>query len=100
MSTLTRECERSPFSEVKKTIEEDLGLPVDVVFRSFEETPIFSASIAQVHKAELLNGEKVAVKVQHRHLASHVEKDLNMMRKFVDLALWMFPEFSYKWLVE
>lgn len=61
---------------------------------------MYSASIAQVHKAELLNGEKVAVKIQHRHLAKYVEQDLSMMRKFVDIALWIFPEFSYKWLVE
>ncbi len=48
-----------------------MGYPVDVIFKSFNEKPVSSASIAQVHKAELLNGEKVAVKVQHRHLAGH-----------------------------
>jgi predicted unusual protein kinase regulating ubiquinone biosynthesis (AarF/ABC1/UbiB family) len=47
----------------------------------------------------LLNGEKVAVKVQHRHLAQRVEKDLLLMRKFVEIAVWLFPEFSYNWLV-
>jgi predicted unusual protein kinase regulating ubiquinone biosynthesis (AarF/ABC1/UbiB family) len=100
MSALTRECQVAPFSEVQDTIQEDMGYPIDVVFQSFEETPISSASIAQVHRAQLLNGEKVAVKVQHRHLATRVEKDLLMMRRFVDIALWLFPDFSYKWLVE
>lgn len=72
MSTLTRECEISPFLDVKQTIEEDLGYPIDVVFSQFSQKPISSASIAQVHKATLLNGEEVAVKVQHRQLMGQV----------------------------
>lgn len=49
-----------------------MGYPLEVVFNKFSPTPISSASVAQVHKAELLNGEEVAVKVQHRPLAVHV----------------------------
>jgi len=60
------------------------------VFSKFNPEPISSASIGQVHKATLLHGQEVAVKIQHRHLANHVESDLRMMRKFVDIAKWMF----------
>ena len=66
MNTLTRECKVSSYDDVKKTIEEDLGYPTDVVFKQLDTQPISSASIAQVHRGVLLNGENVAVKVQHR----------------------------------
>lgn len=48
----------------------------------------------------LLNGEKVAVKIQHRHLAGHVESDLAMLHGFVQAAKWLFKEFNYEWLVD
>ena len=48
----------------------------------------------------LLNGEEVAVKVQHRELQSHVDSDVKMMWLFVDVAKKLFKEFHYDWLVE
>jgi len=54
------------FERVKRVVEEDLGKPLDQVFSEFCETPVASASLAQVHKARLREtGEIVAVKVQH-----------------------------------
>ena len=100
MNTLTRECKSSSFETIKTTIEEDLGYPLEVVFKEIEHKPISSASIAQVHRAILLNGEEVAVKVQHRELAGQVESDLEMMHMFVKVAKFMFDEFHYQWLVD
>lgn len=99
MNTLTRECKVSSYDDVKKIIEEDLGYPTDVVFKQLDTQPISSASIAQVHRGVLLNGEKVAVKVQHRELAGQVEGDLKLMRGFVYLAKKIFDDFQYAWLV-
>ena len=57
----------SNFKDVKQIVEEDLGSRLTEVFSEFAETPIASASLAQVHKAKLRStGETVAVKVQHR----------------------------------
>ena len=56
----------TPFNEVKRVLEEDLGRPLEQVFSEFSERPVASASLAQVHKARLReSGEYVAVKVQH-----------------------------------
>jgi hypothetical protein len=54
-----------PFAAVKAQVEEELGKPLSELFASFCEEPVACASIAQVHKAVLLNGQKVVVKVQH-----------------------------------
>eukprot|EP00931_Biecheleriopsis_adriatica_P003534 TRINITY_DN105335_c0_g1_i1.p1 TRINITY_DN105335_c0_g1~~TRINITY_DN105335_c0_g1_i1.p1 ORF type:complete len:1024 (+),score=169.26 TRINITY_DN105335_c0_g1_i1:42-3113(+) len=64
----------------RRTIEEDLQQPLERVFALFDETPIASASIGQVHKAKLHDGRLVAVKVQHRHAARQIPVDVACMR--------------------
>lgn len=54
----------SPFEEVKAILEEETGKRLEEMFSEFEEKPLASASMAQVHKARLRStGELVAVKV-------------------------------------
>ena len=54
----------SPFNEVKEILETETGKKLEEMFSYFEEEPIASASMAQVHKARLKStGELVAVKV-------------------------------------
>ena len=53
-----------PFEEVAEVIQESYGYPWTEVFVEIDETPIGSASIAQVHRARLYSGEDVVVKVQ------------------------------------
>ena len=63
-----------------KTIEQSLDASLDDIFANFDKTPIAAASIAQVHRAETLDGDAVAVKV----LRPNVEKNLND-----DIALFL-----------
>lgn len=67
------------FSEVKRIIGLELGKPADEVFDHLEESPLASASIGQVHKAFLDDGEAVAVKVQRPGIRKIVEVDLEIM---------------------
>lgn len=75
----------SPFSfdEVKEIVGEELG-DVNHIFQTFEERPIAAASIGQVHKATLLSGEEVAVKVQRPRIEKEIEVDLDIL---LDLAI-------------
>jgi ubiquinone biosynthesis protein len=72
------------FEEVKKTIESDLKKSLKDIFKEFHEKPIASASIAQVHKAKLLTGEDVAVKVQRPSIRSIMERDIDLMILFAE----------------
>ena len=60
-------------------IEEELGLELEQLFLEFEETPIAAASIGQVHRAVLPNGERVAVKVQRPDAPRQIEADLALL---------------------
>lgn len=88
----------SPIDEVKRVLEEDLGRPISEVFSEFSETPVASASLAQVHKARLRStGELVAVKVQHPQILTMTEGDLAMCVLAGQLCEFFFPNFRYKW---
>jgi ubiquinone biosynthesis protein len=67
------------FTEIKQTLEAELGRPFEKIFASFTLSPLASASIGQVHEAFLLSGERVAVKVQRENLCKAIETDLEIM---------------------
>ncbi len=63
-----------------RTIEAELGAPVEDLFAKFDPDPIAAASIAQVHQAWLHDGRKVAVKIARPDLRKKIERDLRLMR--------------------
>ena len=65
---------------VEAAFRADFGQPPDALFATFERTPIASASVAQVHRATLHDGTKVAVKVRRPGLPALVAFDLTAMR--------------------
>ena len=71
---------------VCKTIETELGKPVDELFEDFDATPLASASIGQAHRARLPSGEDVVVKVQHAGIRRRMEVDLDILAGLAQLA--------------
>ncbi len=69
------------FEQVAAIIKEDLGKPVEQVFQSFDPTPLAAASLGQVHKAQLQNGETVVVKVQRPGLKKLFTIDLAILKR-------------------
>ncbi|MDQ3618282.1 MAG: AarF/UbiB family protein [Pseudomonadota bacterium] len=65
-----------PFDEVRAAVEDELGVRINKVFATFEETPLGSASLAQVHRATLRDGRSVAVKVQRPAIIDTIREDL------------------------
>jgi predicted unusual protein kinase regulating ubiquinone biosynthesis (AarF/ABC1/UbiB family) len=70
-----------PFALVREVVERELGKPLDAVFASFDERPIASASLAQVHGARLRDGRDVAVKVQYPDIEEIVAVDTRNLRR-------------------
>jgi predicted unusual protein kinase regulating ubiquinone biosynthesis (AarF/ABC1/UbiB family) len=67
-------------------IEEDLGQPVETIYEQLDLEPISAASLGQVHKGVLKNGDKVAVKVQRPGLREQITLDLYIVR---NIAAWL-----------
>lgn len=67
------------FEVVRRTVEADLGARLEDVFVDFDTTALAAASIAQVHAATLISGERVVVKVQRPDVARSVRTDLKVM---------------------
>jgi len=69
---------------VNGQIEKYLGKKADELFASFDEKPLGSASIAQVHKATLFDGTVVAVKVRRPGIVDTVARDFALIEKVLD----------------
>jgi predicted unusual protein kinase regulating ubiquinone biosynthesis (AarF/ABC1/UbiB family) len=80
----------------KQVIKEEFGRSVDEVFASFEDEPVASASIGQVHKAMLHTGEVVAVKVQYPGVDEAVRSDLKNISALTKLSVAIAPNLDPK----
>jgi ubiquinone biosynthesis protein len=75
-----------PPDVVRETMASELGQPVEELFAEFNDVPIASASIGQVHHARLKSGEQVVVKVQHNDIENTVREDLDVLGGLALLA--------------
>ncbi len=83
-----------PYAEVAQIIESELGMPPGDIFQHFEETPLAAASIGQVHRAQLKDGEEVVVKVQRPRIHRTIEVDLEIMLHLASLMERHLEEFQ------
>ncbi|UYZ63609.1 ABC1 kinase family protein [Hymenobacter weizhouensis] len=75
-----------PVAVARQIIEQELGRPLTEVFSEFDEVPLGSASIGQVHRARLQSGELVVVKVQRPDVEEKVRTDLSLLHELVRLT--------------
>lgn len=85
LETLQDRVRPMDFDDVRAVVEDELQRPLEEVFEHFEETPIGSASIAQVHRARLVGGEEVAVKLQRRGIERTIRSDLHILYSLAQL---------------
>ena len=99
--------------EIKGIFKAETGQNLDDVFGSFDETPVASASIAQVHKAALKDGTAVAVKIKKKNVDKIIKNDIDVMYfivgvvkdavkelLYIDNAEELFREFSKSIIAE
>ncbi|NJY63972.1 AarF/ABC1/UbiB kinase family protein [Salinimicrobium sp. CDJ15-81-2] len=87
LSSLQDDLPTIPYEEVQEIIESELGTKISKAFNSFEKEPLASASIGQVHLAELRSGKTVAVKVQRPGIRKKFMDDLDTLEEMADLAV-------------
>ena len=87
LSSLQDDLSTIPYDEVRDIVESEIGERISKAFNFFEEEPLASASIGQVHLAELRSGKKVAVKVQRPGIRQKFLEDLNTLEEVAALAV-------------
>jgi predicted unusual protein kinase regulating ubiquinone biosynthesis (AarF/ABC1/UbiB family) len=100
LSLLQDEVPPAPFSEIREKIIEELGSPPEIIFRSFDEFPLASASLGQVHCAVLNHPlpdgtTEVAVKIQYPTIDSVVKTDLRAIRIIVFILQKIFSHIRF-----
>jgi predicted unusual protein kinase regulating ubiquinone biosynthesis (AarF/ABC1/UbiB family) len=73
-----------PYPNVRVAVEAELDRPLHEVFATFDERPIAAASIAVVHRATLLDGQQVAVKILRPHIEDIIATDMAVMAPIAD----------------
>ncbi|WP_234571463.1 ABC1 kinase family protein [Rhodohalobacter sp. 614A] len=79
LSNLQDQVEPFSYEQVEEIIQSELGVKISKAFKHFEKKPIASASLGQVHIAELRNGGMVAVKVQRPGIRKRISEDLEVL---------------------
>ncbi len=80
-----------PFEEVEAILLEEYGRPLNTVFASIEPEPLASASISQVHRATLLDGRMIALKIRRPGIERTVQADLDILKNLAQLAERRIP---------
>jgi ubiquinone biosynthesis protein len=93
LSQLQADVPADPPPVVKATIAGELGRPIDLLFAEFDDVPLASASIGQVHRARLIGGKEVVVKVRRAGIEHKVAVDLEILTGLAQLAAKV-PEFQ------
>ncbi|MBK7534931.1 MAG: AarF/ABC1/UbiB kinase family protein [Myxococcales bacterium] len=79
------------YADIERRLREELGHDARELFASFDEKPIASASIGQVHFAVMRDGQKVAVKVQYPDIEQIVRSDLRTLQRIFGIVGWFVP---------
>lgn len=80
LATLQMDADPLPFEEIEHALEKIYGERFSSIFSNIDPKPLGSASLAQVHKATLSNGDVVAVKVQRPGVRATMAQDIDVMR--------------------
>jgi predicted unusual protein kinase regulating ubiquinone biosynthesis (AarF/ABC1/UbiB family) len=81
-----------PYEDIHKRFGEEFGgRSVAELYAEFQQTPVASASIGQVHMARLHSGERVAVKVQYPDIERIVRSDLKTLKRIFGIVEWFVP---------
>lgn len=92
LSKLQDSVVQEPFENIVKVFQEEFNMTIEDAFKSFNKTPLASASMAQVHEATLTTGEKVIVKVQRPGICEKMSQDISILYKISKLTKARFSD--------
>ncbi len=92
LERLQDEVDPLPFAEIAERLEDELGAGWRAGLQAFDESPLATASIAQVHRATLADGRRVVLKVQRKGIDRKIQADLSILHFLARRLLVEYPE--------
>jgi len=92
LSKLQDEVAPFPFDQAREIVERELKAPLSKLFLSFEESPMASASLSQVHRAKTKHEEDVVVKIQRPGIKPIIDTDMEILADLANLLERYIPE--------
>lgn len=92
LTRLQEGCPPFPSADAVRTLQDELGAPVETLFAEFDHVPIAAGSLAQVHRAIAHDGTPLAVKIRRPGVVRMVERDLALMHELAALIERYIPE--------
>ncbi|RMF18474.1 MAG: AarF/ABC1/UbiB kinase family protein [Candidatus Dadabacteria bacterium] len=89
LETLQDQVPAEPWPDIERVFARELGRDPDSLFAEFEKTPVAAASIAQVHRAVMPDGQQVAVKIQRPGISDRMERDLSIIALGAKVVSWI-----------
>lgn len=83
LTSICDTCNPISYAEIEEILKQEYGKDLGNIFSFIEKTPVGSASISQVHRAILKNGEEVAIKIKRKDITKTIDEDIKRIRKIV-----------------
>ncbi|KAF7404677.1 putative aarF domain-containing protein kinase 5 isoform X1 [Vespula maculifrons] len=100
LEVLQDKCLTRGENELQEIFLQEFGKRPEEVFHKIDEQPIAAASLAQVYKAETMDGKSVAVKVQYIDLKDRFYSDMKTLNYLLKIITIMHPKFNLHWVVD
>ncbi len=83
-----------PFESIKEVLKNSLSRPIEELVEYLDPNPLASASMAQVHRARLIGGKEVVLKVQRPGIADIIKADIGILKNIVSIIEAYFPDYK------
>jgi ubiquinone biosynthesis protein len=83
-----------PVEDILKVLKSEFSRPINEVLEYFDEHPLATASMAQVHRATLNGGKEVVMKVQRPGIAVNIAADISILKNLVSIVENYFPQYA------
>lgn len=83
LSSICDNCQPLESSEIKRILKSTYGAKFSQIFAQIDEVPLGSASVSQVHRARLVSGEAVVIKIRRPHITKTIDKEIHRVRRLM-----------------
>lgn len=83
LSSICDNCNPIEYGKIEEILRQEYKEDLNNIFEYIEKEPIGSASVSQVHKATLKNGDEVVIKIKRKDITDNIDKEINRIRKLV-----------------